>query len=74
MYAKILSLMTVVVFAAACGGSNKPAENADHRTTGEKVDDAAEKAEDKAEEATEKAGEAAEKAGDKAKAKTKDGE
>lgn len=74
MNAKILSLMTVVLFAVACGGSNKPAENADHRTTGEKVDDAAEKAEDKAENATERAGEAVEDAGDKAKAKTKDEE
>lgn len=68
MHKKLLSVTLISLFALACGGSNKPAENPDDRTAGEKLDAAAEKTE----EATEEAGEKMEEAGDKAKEKTKD--
>ncbi|MDQ2647688.1 MAG: hypothetical protein M3020_28080, partial [Myxococcota bacterium] len=60
--------------AAACGGSNKPAEEPDGsaENAGEAVDEAADDAADSAEKASESAGEAAEDAGDAAKDATKD--
>lgn len=74
MHKKLLSVTLISIFALACGGSNKPAENPDDRTAGEKLDAAAEKTEESAEKASEEAGEKMEEAGDKAKEKTKDEE
>lgn len=65
----------VCLLAVACGGSNKPAEDASEgpsENAGEKVDEAAQDTKEAAEDASEKAGEKLEEAGDKAEQKTKD--
>lgn len=68
----ILGLVTGSL-AAACGGSQKPAEDqSDANSASEKTKEAAKDAGEATEKATEEAGEKIEDAGDKVKEKTKD--
>ena len=68
--------MTIALFlgslAVACGGSNKPAEDASEQSTSDKASEAAKDAGEATEQATEDAGEKIEEAGDKVQEKTKD--
>ncbi len=74
MKTQLILFALALPLAVACGGSNKPADDASSADAGDKASEAAKDAEDSAEKATEAAGDKAEDAGDKVEDATKDEE